>query len=95
MVSRPSIAYSVSVISLFMSSLTIAHWEALGQILCYLKGAPTHGLFYGNHGHSDIECFSVPTRQDQILIGGQQQDIVFLWEITCCHGKETNYSLLN
>ena len=54
-VTRLDIAYSVSVISQFMSSPTIVHWEAMGKILCYLKGAPEHGLFYTNHGHSNIE----------------------------------------
>ncbi|XP_057985369.1 uncharacterized mitochondrial protein AtMg00810-like, partial [Hevea brasiliensis] len=57
-VTRPDIAYAVSVVSQFMSSLTVAHWEALGQILCYLKGAPRRGLLYGNHGHLNVECFS-------------------------------------
>ncbi|XP_058000734.1 uncharacterized mitochondrial protein AtMg00810-like [Hevea brasiliensis] len=56
-VTRPDIAYAVSVASQFMSSPTIAHWEALGQILCYLKGAPGIGLLYGNHGHLNVECF--------------------------------------
>ena len=41
-----------------MSSPTVVYWEVLGQILYYLKGAPGHGLFYSNHGHSNIECFS-------------------------------------
>ncbi|XP_062103747.1 uncharacterized protein LOC133814853 [Humulus lupulus] len=39
-VTRPDIAFSVSVVSQFMSSPTIHHWVALEQILCYLKGAP-------------------------------------------------------
>ncbi len=38
-VTRPDIAYAVSVVSQFMSSPTVAHWEALRQILCYLKDA--------------------------------------------------------
>lgn len=41
---RLNIAYSV----------VIACWEALGQILYYLKGARGRGLFYSNHGHSNI-----------------------------------------
>nr|CAD1837598.1 unnamed protein product [Ananas comosus var. bracteatus] len=57
-VTRPDIAYSVSVLSQFMSSPTVTHWKALGQILCYLKGAPGRGILYKNHGHSNIECFS-------------------------------------
>ncbi|EOY03970.1 Cysteine-rich RLK (RECEPTOR-like protein kinase) 8, putative [Theobroma cacao] len=55
---RPNIAYSVSIVSQFMSAPTINHWAALEQILCYLKGAPRCGLFYENHGHTNIECFS-------------------------------------
>ena len=57
-VTRPDIAYFVSIVSQFMSSPTVVHWEALGQILCYLKGVPGRGLFYSNYGHSNIECFS-------------------------------------
>ncbi|XP_020111081.1 uncharacterized protein LOC109726061 [Ananas comosus] len=57
-VTRPDIAYSVSVLSQFMSSPTVIHWEALGQILCYLKGALWRGILYKDHGHSNIECFS-------------------------------------
>ncbi|EOY08968.1 Uncharacterized protein TCM_024268 [Theobroma cacao] len=57
-VTRPDIAYSVSVVNQFMSDPTINHWTDLKQILCYLKGAPGCGLFYGNHGHTNIECFS-------------------------------------
>ncbi|KAM7509738.1 hypothetical protein LguiB_008613 [Lonicera macranthoides] len=57
-VTRPDIAYSVSVMSQFMSSPTIHHWEVLEQILCYLKGAPGRGILYANHGHTRIEGFS-------------------------------------
>ena len=38
-VTRPDIAYFVSVVSQYMSSPTVAHWAAIKQILCYLKGA--------------------------------------------------------
>ncbi|KAK6140682.1 hypothetical protein DH2020_025589 [Rehmannia glutinosa] len=40
-VTRPYIAYYVSVVSQYMSSPTIDHWKILEHILCYLKGA--HG----------------------------------------------------
>ena len=40
-VTRPDIAYFVSVVSQFiMSSPTVDHWTAVEQILCYLKAAP-------------------------------------------------------
>ncbi|XP_031256492.1 CRM-domain containing factor CFM3A, chloroplastic/mitochondrial-like [Pistacia vera] len=55
---RPDIAYSVSVVSQFMSSPTVDHWATLEQILCYLKGAPGCGILYRNHGHNNTECFS-------------------------------------
>ena len=41
-VTHPDIAYSISIVSQFMSSPTVNHWAALEYILCYLKGA--HGL---------------------------------------------------
>ncbi|XP_049358591.1 uncharacterized mitochondrial protein AtMg00810-like [Solanum verrucosum] len=57
-VTRPNIAFAVSVVSQFMSSPTIKHWEALAQILCYLKGAPGLGILYSNSDHTCVECFA-------------------------------------
>ncbi|CAH9055335.1 unnamed protein product [Cuscuta epithymum] len=57
-VTRPDIAYSVSVVSQYMSSPTIDHWAAVEHILCYLKGAPGRGIVYQNHDHMRIECFA-------------------------------------
>ena len=37
---------------------TRLHWEALEQILCYLKGVPRLGILYSNHGHTPVECFA-------------------------------------
>ena len=36
-VTHPDIAHSVSVVSQYMSSPTVDHWEFVKQILCYLK----------------------------------------------------------
>ncbi|XP_070029369.1 uncharacterized mitochondrial protein AtMg00810-like [Nicotiana sylvestris] len=57
-VTRPDIAFAVSVISQFMSAPTVKHWAALEQILCYLKGAPRLGILYSNHNHTRIEYFA-------------------------------------
>ena len=56
-VTCPNIAHSVNVVSQYMSSPTIDHWATVKQILCYLKGAPRHGIVYSNHGHNRLECF--------------------------------------
>ena len=42
---RLDIAYSVSVVSQFMSSPIVHHWAALEQILCYLNEHP-NGVSY-------------------------------------------------
>ena len=52
------IAYSVSVLSQYMSSSTISHWATIEHILCYLKEAPGRGILYKKHGCTRIECFS-------------------------------------
>ena len=57
-VTRFDIAYSISVVSQYMSSPTIDHWPAVEQIPCYLKGAPRRGILYNNHGHNRLECFT-------------------------------------
>ena len=53
-VTRPDIAYFVSVVSQYMSSLIVDHWAAVDQILCYLKGASGRGILYSNHGHNRL-----------------------------------------
>ena len=53
-VTRPNIAYSVSVLSRYMSSPIVGHWEAMEHILCYLKEAPGRGILYKKHVHTRI-----------------------------------------
>ena len=57
-VTRLDIAHSISVVSQYMSSLIVDHWEAVEQILCYLKGTLGRGILYNNHGHNRLECFT-------------------------------------
>ncbi|XP_062108646.1 uncharacterized mitochondrial protein AtMg00810-like [Humulus lupulus] len=57
-VTHPDIAFSVSIVSQFISSPTVHHWVALEQILCYLKGAQGRGVVYVDHRHTHIEYFS-------------------------------------
>ncbi|XP_071687751.1 uncharacterized mitochondrial protein AtMg00810-like [Rutidosis leptorrhynchoides] len=55
---RPDIAFPVSVVSQFLSSPRTSHWDAVTHILKYLKCTPGRGLLYQNHGHHTIEGFS-------------------------------------
>ena len=55
---RPNIAYFVTVVSQYMSSPIVDHWAAVEQILCYLKEAPRRGILFSNHGHNRFECFT-------------------------------------
>ena len=43
-VTRPNIAYSVSVLRQYMSSPTVSHWAVVEHILCYLKEASRRGI---------------------------------------------------
>ena len=57
-ITLPDIAYSISILSHYMSSFTVNHWVAMQHILCYLKEAPGRGILYKKHGHTRIECIS-------------------------------------
>ncbi|XP_049382865.1 uncharacterized mitochondrial protein AtMg00810-like [Solanum stenotomum] len=57
-VTRPDIAYAVSIFSQFMFEPTIKHWEALEQILCYFEGARGLDILYSDHGDTRIEVFA-------------------------------------
>lgn len=51
-VTRPDIAFPVSVVSQFLSSPRVSHWEAVIRILKYLKSAPWRGLL-------EVYCFVI------------------------------------
>ncbi|GAB2270388.1 N-alpha-acetyltransferase 16, NatA auxiliary subunit [Dionaea muscipula] len=57
-ITRPDIAFSVSIVSQFMSDPHTPHWEAALHILKYIKGHPSRGLLYSDHGHCHIDGFS-------------------------------------
>lgn len=55
---RPDIAYAVSVVSQFMHSPSEDHMEAVMRILSYLKSAPGKGLLFKKHGHLKVEGYT-------------------------------------
>ena len=57
-ITRPDIAYLVSVVSQYISSPIVDHWAVVEQIPCYLKGGPGRGILYSNHRHNRLECFT-------------------------------------
>ena len=57
-ITRPDIAFSVSVVSQFMNSPRTSHWNAVMHILSYLKKAPGRGILYKNSGHCRVKGFS-------------------------------------
>ena len=54
----PDIAYSVSVVSQFMSASWTSHWDIMVRILRYLKSAPGRELLFSDCGHNRIVGFS-------------------------------------
>ncbi|GJS18239.1 uncharacterized mitochondrial protein-like protein [Tanacetum coccineum] len=57
-ITRPDIAFLVSVLSQFQTAPRTSHWDAVTQILRYLKGTPGLGILYANHGHHIAEGFT-------------------------------------
>ena len=68
------ITYFVSVVSQYMYSTTVDHCVAVEQILCYLKGAPGHGILYSNYVHNRLEYFMdaywVGSKEDSMSTSG-------------------------
>lgn len=56
--------YAIGVVSRFMESPAISHWNTTKRILRYLRGTTNFGLFYSNSnefklvGYSDSDCAS-------------------------------------
>ncbi|KAJ9560958.1 hypothetical protein OSB04_006118 [Centaurea solstitialis] len=55
---RPDISFAVNKLSQFMHSPTETHWQALKQVLRYLKGTIYHGLFLTRGSSMDLKAFS-------------------------------------
>ena len=55
---RPDIAFAVSVVSQFMHAPRDSHYSAVLRILRYLKSAPGKGLFFGIHGHLQVDGYT-------------------------------------
>ncbi|GJY93023.1 retrovirus-related pol polyprotein from transposon TNT 1-94 [Tanacetum coccineum] len=57
-ITRPDIAFPVSVVSQFLIAPRTSHWDVVSQILGYLKDTPGLGILYANHGHRIAEGFT-------------------------------------
>ena len=55
---RSYIAYSVNVVSQFMSAPRTSHWDVVVMILQYMKSAPGREHLYPDCGHDHITGFS-------------------------------------
>lgn len=55
---RPSIAFPISVVSQFMFAPRTSLLDAISRILRYLKDTPGRRLFYQNHGHHIVDGFT-------------------------------------
>jgi len=55
---RPDIAYTVSLVSQLMHSLSEGHMEAVFRILRYLKASPEKGLMFRKYNHLNIDGYT-------------------------------------
>ena len=55
---RPDISFPVSIVSQFLNSPCDSHWNAVVQILKYIKRAPGKGLVFTHRGHTNIVMYS-------------------------------------
>ena len=81
-VTYPDIAYSVSVLSQYMSSPTVSHWAAVEHTLCYLKELLDIEYCIRSMSIPELSAFLTQIGQDIRKIGDLPQHIVsFLEEI--------------
>ena len=55
---RPDLAFPVSVVSQFLNSPCDSHWNAIVRILRYIKGSPGKGIVYMDKGHTNITGYT-------------------------------------
>ncbi|XP_050157515.1 uncharacterized mitochondrial protein AtMg00810-like [Malus sylvestris] len=57
-ITRPDIAYSLSLVSQFMHYPTLVHWEIVKIILRYLKGSVGRGILMKKNGSNHIMAYT-------------------------------------
>ena len=57
-ITRPNISSAVSVVSQFLNSPCVDHWNAVIHTLNCIKGLPGKGLLYGHSNRSKVVCYS-------------------------------------
>ena len=57
-ITRLNISFAVSVLSQFMKDPRLPHWEAIIQIVRYLKAHPGRGLLYKANGHLRVKAYT-------------------------------------
>ena len=66
---RPDIAYSVSLVSRFMSNTGKVHWKALEWIMRYIKGSLGNGLVYGGANKNSYSSAAIEWFVDSDYVG--------------------------
>ena len=57
-ITRPNISFPVSIVSQFLQSPCVSHWDVVVRILRYVKGTPGQGVLYENRGHTQVVGYS-------------------------------------
>jgi len=56
-ITSPDLSFVVGMVSLFMESPCVGHWNSIIRILRYLKKAPRQGLLYENRGSVHVSRY--------------------------------------
>ena len=56
-ITRPDLSFAVGVVSQFMQSPCVGHWNSIIRILRYLKKAPRQGLLYEDKGSVHVSGY--------------------------------------
>ena len=57
-ITRPDISFGVSVVSQFLNSTCVDHWNVVIRFLMYIKGSSGKGLLYNSNNHTRVVCYS-------------------------------------
>ncbi|XP_071740301.1 secreted RxLR effector protein 161-like [Rutidosis leptorrhynchoides] len=88
---RPDLSYSVGVMSRFMASPKESHYKAVRQILRYVKGTTSYGLFYRRGGDGKLLGYSDSSYDMDRSDGKGTTGMAFYYSgnlITWCSAKQ-------
>lgn len=87
---RPHIVYDINSLARFLQKPQIDHWTRAKNVLQYLQGTKTLGIYYNKNGNESFEGYADSDWAQERPDRKSVTSLLLFWEGTSYAGKVTN-----